>query len=241
MPPLITIVARLSDGLPLVVSFANTGGEDLTLQKQQAKEILRNLNSNGRPVSKMSISTSNLKVFHYLVQSNICILTLTEQAYPKRLAFLYLSEVADAFLEFLSQQHTQQQSSSSSSSSLSGDGDCHRMIETVARPYAFIQADPILQRKQREFMDPKSSVNCQKLNQDLSDIHSIMRQNISQVLDRGEKLEQVSQISQNLMSESKKFKWGAKKLSWWAKVNAYAPVAAMGSFVMLVLYWKFFR
>mmetsp|Transcript_12966 Transcript_12966/g.24368 ORF Transcript_12966/g.24368 Transcript_12966/m.24368 type:complete len:240 (-) Transcript_12966:91-810(-) len=239
MPPLITIVARLSDGLPLVASFANSGGgEDLSLQKQQAKEILRNLNSNGRPVSKMSISTSNNKVFHYLVQSNICILTLTEQAYPKRLAFLYLSEVADAFLEFLSQQ---QQQGKSLGGGVGGSDDCHRMIETVARPYAFIQADPIIQRKQREFMDPKSSINSQKLNQDLSDIHSIMRQNISQVLDRGEKLEQVSQISQNLMSESKKFKWGAKKLSWWAKVNAYAPVAGMGMFVIMVLYWKFFR
>jgi Synaptobrevin/VAMP-like protein len=240
MPPLITIIARLSDGLPLVASFANTGSQDLTLEKQQAKEILRNLNSNGRPVSKMSISTTNLRVFHYLVQTNICILTLTEQSYPKRLAFLYLSEVADAFLEFLSQQQGQGQGQSLSNGS-GNVGDCHRMIETVARPYAFIQADPILQRKQREFMDPKSSVNSQKLNQDLSDIHSIMRQNISQVLDRGEKLEQVSQISQNLMSESKKFKWGAKKLSWWAKVNAYAPVAAMGLFVVVVLYWKFFR
>lgn len=238
MPPLITIVARLTDGLPLVASFANSI-EDLSVQKQQAKEILRNLNTNGRPVSKMSISTSNLKVFHYLVQSNICILTLTEQAYPKRLAFLYLSEVADAFLEFLTQS-----SSSPASSSSSNHGttmDCHRVIETAARPYAFIQAEPILQRKQREFSDPKSTANSHKLNQDLSDIHSIMRQNISQVLDRGEKLEQVSQISQNLMSESKKFKWGAKKLSWWAKVNAYAPVAAMGSFVVMVLYWKFFR
>mmetsp|Transcript_3713 Transcript_3713/g.5548 ORF Transcript_3713/g.5548 Transcript_3713/m.5548 type:complete len:224 (-) Transcript_3713:328-999(-) len=223
MPPLLTFVARLSDGLPLVASFAQTS-LNLDVQKKQAKDVLRNLNSNGRSVSKMSIETTDKKIFHYLIQQNICYLTLTEHSYPKRLAFLYLEEVADAFLEYLSSTHGGLQ-----------------VIETTARPYAFIQADPIIQRKQRDFVDPKSSSNSNKLNQDLSDIHSIMRQNITQVLDRGEKLENVSQISSNLMSESKKFKWGAKKLSFWAKVNTYAPIAAMGLFVIVVLWLKFFR
>lgn len=218
MPPLLTFVARLSDGLPLVASFAQTS-ENLDIQKREAKDILRNLNS--RSVAKMSIETSGSKIFHYLIQQNTCYLTLAEQSYPKRLAFLYLDEVADAFLEYLSKTH---------------GNNYLQVIETTARPYAFILADPIIQRKQREFIDPKSTVNSNKLNQDLSDIHSIMRQNISQVLDRGEKLEHVSNISNNLMSESKKFKWGAKKLGFWAKVNTYAPLAAMGLFVLLVLY-----
>eukprot|EP00558_Chaetoceros_sp_UNC1202_P003934 CAMPEP_0197242214 /NCGR_PEP_ID=MMETSP1429-20130617/8031_1 /TAXON_ID=49237 /ORGANISM="Chaetoceros sp., Strain UNC1202" /LENGTH=239 /DNA_ID=CAMNT_0042702197 /DNA_START=70 /DNA_END=789 /DNA_ORIENTATION=+ len=238
MPPLITFVARLSDGLPLVASFSQSH-ENLEIQKQQAKEILRNLNSNGRSVAKMSIETSQSKVFHYLIQQNTVYLTLTEQSYPKRLAFLYLEEIADVFLEYL---HNQLSSSSKNNNNNNNNNmnDVHQLIDTTARPYAFIQADPIIQRKQREFIDPKSTSNSNKLNQDLSDIHSIMRQNISQVLDRGEKLENVSQISSNLIDESKKFKWGAKKLNWWAKVNAYAPMAAMGLFVVVVLYIKFF-
>jgi vesicle transport protein SEC22 len=174
----------------------------------------------------MSIETTQNRIFHYLIQENTVYLTCTEQSYPKRLAFLYLEEIADVFLEYLTSKH----------------GSNYRStIETTARPYAFIQADPIIQRKQREFVDPKSSMNATKLNQDLSDIHSIMRQNINQVLDRGEKLEAVGQISNNLMSESKKFKWGAKKLNWWAKVNAYAPIAAISVFVLVVLYMKFLR
>ena len=151
-------------------------------------------------------------------------LTLTETSYPKRLAFLYLDEIADAFVEYLSGTHGPQYL---------------QTIETTARPYAFIQADPIFQRKQREFIDVKSTANSHKLNQDLTDIHSIMRQNISQVLDRGEKLENVSVISSNLMSESKKFKWGAKKLTFWAQVNQYAPTVAVGLFVVVVLWIKF--
>lgn len=57
---------------------------------------------------------------------------------------------------------------------------------------------------------------------------------------KGEKLEHVSNISNNLVAESKKFKWGAKKLSWQAMVNQYGPIVAMVVFVLFVLYMKFF-
>lgn len=218
MPPLLlTFAARVSDGLPLVAAYAQTT-MNMDEQIWEAKQILRNLNAR---TSKMSVETSGSKVFHYLIQSNICYLTLAESSYPKRLAFLYLEDIADSFVEYLSQTHGQNYA---------------QVIETTARPYAFIQADPMIQKKQREFSDAKSSVNSSKLNQDLSDIHSIMRQNISQVLDRGEKLENVSNISNNLMSESKKFKWGAKKLGFWAKVNYYAPAVGLGIFIIICLY-----
>ena len=174
----------------------------------------------------MSIETTQNKIFHYLIQENTAYLTCTEQAYPKRLAFLYLEEVSDVFLEYLTQTH---------------GANYRSVIETTARPYAFIQADLIIQRKQREFIDPKSALNTNKLNQDLSDIHSIMRQNINQVLDRGEKLEMVGQISSNLMSESKKFKWGAKKLNVWAKIYQYYPAVLLGVLILLMVYLKFFH
>mmetsp|Transcript_1815 Transcript_1815/g.2610 ORF Transcript_1815/g.2610 Transcript_1815/m.2610 type:complete len:226 (-) Transcript_1815:338-1015(-) len=224
MPPLLTYAARVSDGLPLVASFSPTQ-ETMDQHKREAKHILRGLTGNSRSAAKMSIETSKSKIFHYLIKENICYLTLTEQAYPKRLAFLYLDEVADTFLESLFQSF----------------GDLWRQkVETAARPYAFIQFDPVLQRKQREFVDPSSRQNADKLNKDLSDIHSIMRKNIEQVLDRGEKLENVSQISSSLVDESKKFKWGAKKLTWQAVINQYGPFVAMGIFVIFVLYIKFF-
>ena len=103
------------------------------------------VSSHFRSPAKMSIETSaNGKpfCFHYLMQSNLVYLTLTESSYPKRLAFLYLDEVADAFLEYLTSTY----------------GDQYfRQVETTARPFAFIQADPIIQRKQREFIDPIKS------------------------------------------------------------------------------------
>jgi len=234
MPLLLTFVARVSDGLPLVASFAPTQ-ENLEEQKKQAKDIVRGLS--GRSIAKMSIETTASTIFHYLIKDNICYLTLTEESYPKRLAFLYLDEVADAFIEHILSTHG---TSNNNNNNNGSDNTWRQIIETTPRPYAFIKCEPILQKKQRDFVDPTSSQNSDKLNRDLSDIHSIMRQNISQVLDRGEKLDHVSQISSELMSESKKFKWGAKKLTWQARMAQYMPVVAIGGFVLVVLGAKFY-
>ncbi|KAL7508335.1 hypothetical protein ACHAXN_005414 [Cyclotella atomus] len=225
MPPLLTFVARLSDGLPLVANTSPDAGAAVNQDhKIQAKDILRGLGGT-RQAARMSIDTNNNLIFHYLLRDTLCYLTLTEQSYPKRLAFLYLEEIADAFLESLANDH----------------GDRWReAVDTTARPYAFIKFEQVIQRKRKDFIDPTSRQNTTKLNEDLADIQSIMRTNINEVLNRGEKLENVSNISNNLVAESKKFKWGAKKLSWQAMVNQYAPIVVMVVFVLFVLYMKFF-
>lgn len=48
----------------------------------------------------MSI-TSGDRVFYYMTRESLCFLTMTESRYPKRLAFLYLDEVCDLFLQQL--------------------------------------------------------------------------------------------------------------------------------------------
>ena len=67
-----------------------------------------------------------------------------------------------------------------------------------------------------------------------------MKKNIQEVLNRGEKLDNISSTSAALLSDSKKFKWGAKKLSFQALLNQYGPIAAIAAFVLFILYWKFF-
>jgi vesicle transport protein SEC22 len=101
----------------------------------------------------------------------------------------------------------------------------------------------VIQKKRRDYLDPNSTSNMKKLNDDLQSIHNIMRKTIDDVLDRGNKLdglvicpsfspacffheslslclsfpalspEDVSDISKSLAEDSKKYKWGAKKLS----------------------------
>jgi vesicle transport protein SEC22 len=67
-----------------------------------------------------------------------------------------------------------------------------------------------------------------------------MRKNIDEILNRGDKLDHVANISQELQAKSKDFKWGAKKLTWQARLQQYGPMAAGASIIMIVLYMKFF-
>ena len=52
----------------------------------------------------MAIASDKM-VFYYMARDNLCFLTLCEDAYPKRLAFLYLEEIADIILQELLREY----------------------------------------------------------------------------------------------------------------------------------------
>jgi vesicle transport protein SEC22 len=111
-------------------------------------------------------------------------------------------------------------------------------VDQTARPFRFIHYDPIVQRKQREFQDERQQKS--KLNDDLSEIQNIMKKNINDILDRGEKLVSVQNISQDLLKQSSGFKWGARKLTWQARMQQLLPMAIGFAIVAFVVYVKFF-
>jgi vesicle transport protein SEC22 len=151
---------------------------------------------------------------------------LTPRSYPKRLAHHYLEAMRDAFVNFMQRAH--------------GAGTWERKVAIVARPYAFIKFDKTIQRMRKDYQNPKSRDNLAKLNDELTEIRHIMNQNIQDVLDRGEKLDHVQQQSERLVNQSKDFKWGAKKLNLMALYRQYAPFAAIGLVLLVVVYVKFF-
>jgi vesicle transport protein SEC22 len=61
----------------------------------------------------MAIASDKM-VFYYMARDNLCFLTLCEEAYPKRLAFLYLDEIADIILQELLREYGSNVSFSSS-------------------------------------------------------------------------------------------------------------------------------
>ncbi|GMI22028.1 hypothetical protein TeGR_g14773, partial [Tetraparma gracilis] len=223
--PILTFVARASDSLLLVASFEHSTSstmqpDSLDMFKSQAKQVLKTLSS--RSMAKCSIESGG-SFFHYMITDGVIYLTLSERSYPKRLAFLYLDEIHQGFVQELERDHGAQ---------------WRDKVATAARPYQFIKFDKFIQRKHKEYVDPSSRSNASKLSSDLADIQSIMKKNIQEVLDRGEKLDDISQSSAGLVSDSKKFKWGARKLSFQALLNQYGPLAAIGLFVLFVVYWK---
>ena len=102
MPPLLTQVARLSDGLPLVATITGAPGIPVTaMDQKEAKDLLRKITAGA---NKMSIVSGD-KVFYYMTRESLCFLTMTEAKYPKRMGFLYLDEVCDLILQELVRDH----------------------------------------------------------------------------------------------------------------------------------------
>jgi len=97
-------------------------------------------------------------VFYYMARDNLCFLTMCEDSYPRRLAFLYLDEVADVVLQEMVREH---------------GNDWRKHVDQAARPFQFIHYDPVIQRKQREYRDQREEKS--RLNEDLSEIQTISK------------------------------------------------------------------
>ena len=82
---------------------------------------------------------------------------------------------------------------------------------------------------------------CWQLNEELSDVQDIMKQNIQDVLGRGEKLDSVVSKSSALRDASGKYAKDARYLNTRAMLRKYGPLAVVMLLVLGVLYWRFFR
>lgn len=143
----------------------------LETYERQAKKLIRSLASSGEESSRpgdeyVTVESGPHFCFHYVLSGGVCILTLTERAYPKRLAFDYLDELRKEFFQIYGNQ-----------------------IATASRPYEFIRFDTFIQKTKKVYNDSKTQRNLQKLNSELKDVHSIMTKNINEVISRGERLE----------------------------------------------------
>lgn len=120
--------------------------------------------------------------------------------------------------------------------------DKHGMnVDSVARPYAFIKFDTFIQKTKKLYSDQRTQRNLEKLNEDLHDIQSIMTRNINDVLEQGERLDRVENMSGNLAMESKKYAKKAKDLSRQALIQKYMPVIVLvGLFICVYGFRRFF-
>lgn len=143
----------------------------LDTYEKQAKKLVRSLalsteDPRTRNEECVTVESGSYFCFHYVISDGIVILTLTEKAYPKRLAFDYLDELRKEFFQSYGNQ-----------------------IATASRPYEFIRFDTFIQKTKKVYNDSKTQRNLHKLNSELKDVHSIMTRNINDVISRGERLE----------------------------------------------------
>eukprot|EP00899_Mesostigma_viride_P025830 jgi/Mesvir1/6431/Mv19517-RA.1 len=151
----------------------------------------------------------------YIIEHGVCYLTLCDRSYPKRLAYQYLGELQK---EFETQNLSQ--------------------IETVSRPYAFIKFDTFIQKTKKLYLDTRTQRNLNKLSDDLAEVQQIVTKNIQDVLGMGDKLDQVTRMSNTLSSESKVYAGKARDLSRQALFKKWSPVIVVLLIVSLLFYFR---
>uniref|UniRef100_A0A0E0BZM1 V-SNARE coiled-coil homology domain-containing protein n=1 Tax=Oryza meridionalis TaxID=40149 RepID=A0A0E0BZM1_9ORYZ len=86
------------------------------------------------------------------------------------------------------------------------------------------------------YLDTRTQRNLVKLNDELYEVHQIMTRNVQEVLGVGEKLDQVSEMSNRLTSDTRIYAEKAKDLNRQALICKYAPVAIVIG-IVLMLFW----
>ena len=211
-----TLLSRVSDGLPLAASMEDEKDHrHLDGLKSQAKKIVKQLTASSP--SKVSIENGQ-SFFHYINAGGVCYLCLTDRGYPKRLAFNYLEELQREFVAKYEHE-----------------------VSSATRPYAFIKFDTFIQKTKKLYIDTRTQRNLNKLNEELNDVQDIMKQNIQDVLGRGEKLDSVVAKSSSLRDASGKYAKDARNLNMRAMLRKYGPLAVVLLLVMAIIYWRFFR
>ncbi|XP_019880578.1 vesicle-trafficking protein SEC22b-B [Aethina tumida] len=208
---MMTMIARVADGLPLAATMQDDeqSGRNMDEYQRQAKMLFRKLGP--QSPARCSIETGQF-LFHYLIEYDVCYLVLCEKNYSKRLAYSYLEDIAQEF-------HSQY----------------GKKVNTVTRPYTFIEFDTYIQKAKKTFTDSRSRRNLNVINNQLHDVQRIMVQNIDDVLQRGTVLSELDTKTQNLSMLTQKYKKDATYLN---TQSFYVKVAA-GGIVLLVFFLYF--
>merc|ERR1712073_149878 len=131
----LTMIGRVTDGLPLAASV-QTEERSTTDFQNQGKLFFKKLKNNSP--TDGSLETKNGMVFHYIIRNGVCYLVLCESSFPKKLVFSYLDDLNS---EFFVQYGAR--------------------IDSVTRPYAFIEFDSYIQKSKRSYSDQRNARNTQ--------------------------------------------------------------------------------
>ncbi|XP_043254639.1 vesicle-trafficking protein SEC22b-B isoform X1 [Colletes gigas] len=208
---LLMMIARIQDGLPLAATVQEDeqSGRSILEYQNQAKMLFRKLGP--QSPDRCTIETGPY-LFHYLIENDVCYLVLCEKNYSKRVAYSYLEDIAQEFHSVYGKR-----------------------VNSVTRPYSFIEFNTYIQKANKIFLDGRSRRNMNALNSQLQDVQRIMVQNINDVLERGTVLSELDSKTQNLSMLSQKYKKNAAHLN--SKSMYVKAVAGLVAFLVFLLYF----
>lgn len=238
------LIARLHDHLPLCAISDSTYGDPQTVRTQQQRILERmKVPSDGRGAepSRQYTSFDHKDIVYFVLTdpfSDIAICAavnklLLQQA--QKMACKLLDAVYDDFLAAVTRDQIQQQG---------------------LRAFHFIKFDATLQKTINRVTASQNRANGMRtpggapanpanahfdaLKQEISDVHVVMKQNLDDLLTRGERLETMSKYSDNLRNQSQKYYKSTVHMNRMRLLKTYGPPLAVVFFILMVLYWRFF-
>ena len=97
-----------------------------------------------------------------------------------------------------------------------------------------------ISKLQSDYINPNTTKNLRKINEELNQVQDIMRENLADIMARGQSLDKMMDTSNQIRDSSGKFKKEAKWVNTKAKLQQLAlPCACISVIILIVLfrYW----
>ena len=156
-------------------------------------------------------------------------MTVADKNYNLKLVFVYLQEVAHAFVDELRNTYGS-----------ANNIDYLSKIENIENQYAFLKFERIILKKKKEFKDVNAQENLDKLNQELIDVNKIMTESFEMLLNRDNNLSKIQAQSATLRDTSKDLRKSAKKLKMSMLFRKYATPIIICVIITFLILMKFF-
>lgn len=213
---------KIGKGLPLAGSSDDDNTMELTRLKKRCKQFVLQLsqghlnerNNNKEQVASTIEEKRWKDSIHYLISGDVIYMCITPISFPKKLAYSFLSEIASEFNHVYGSE----------------------LGRADVKPYQFMQFDSFLSKTKKVYSDSRVQSNLDKLNSDLSDVKMTMNKNIESMLYRGDSLDKLQDLSQNLKIQSKKYKKYAQKINFKLLIKQYTPVVIVALIILFILY-----
>ncbi|KAH7839601.1 hypothetical protein Vadar_006142 [Vaccinium darrowii] len=175
----LTIVGRVSDGLPVAQGprYVNEGDDDISSYMRQAEFILEEISRSGSLAPSKMIIPVDHHCFHYMVENGVCVITLCDSSYPRKLAFCYLQDLVREFEKF-----------------------DESFIKKITKPYSFVRFDGIIGNIRRQYTDTRTQSNLAKLNANRRQDLDVITQDLSTIVERRLQLDTLARVEKAMVA-----------------------------------------
>merc|ERR1712130_319312 len=139
-----------------------------------------------------------------------------DSSYPTGLAFSYLHELNSIFYQKYGESVYQYDS-----------------------PWSCVAFANDIARLQSEYINLRTPKNLTRINNELSEVHDIMRKNLADIIERGHSLESILENSNKVKDSSMGFKKKAKWMNIEAQLRQYAIPCVVIMIILLVLIFRY--